>query len=134
MAQYTGEALIVSFKGTTITTRFRSLKVSDEADMVDQSAGNDTNKGYLPRLLDGDAQLEVLDVAGGTAATDVSILCVPGASGTLIWQPEGTATGKPKHTVATALVKTQEVEYPYDDVAKLTISFQFGAAHVRASN
>src|SRR5690348_16439437 len=103
MTQYTGSALVVTFAGTIISTRQRSLKTKKESDMADQTAGADTSKSYLPTLKDGDAELEVLDQAGGTAATDVYNLCEPGSSGTLLWQPEGTATGKPKHTVATAI-------------------------------
>lgn len=134
MTQYTGSALVVTFAGTVISTRQRSLKTKAESDLAEQTAGNDTVKSYLPTLKDGDAELEVLDVTGGTAATDVYNLCAPGTSGTLIWQPEGTATGKPKHTVATAIVKSRETEYPYSDVVKMTIAFQFSAAQADASN
>lgn len=134
MAQYTGGALVVTFKGTSIATRFKSFKSKAETDLAEQTAGNDTNKSYLPTDMDGDAELEVLDVAGGTAATDDYNLCAPQASGTLVWQPEGTATGKPKHTVASAIVKSRELEYPRADVVKMTISFQFSAAQADSSN
>lgn len=124
MAQYTGTALLVKFKGTTVSTRYRSFKTKEEIDMPDQSAGTDVNKTYLTALKDGDGKLEVLDVAGGTAATDLYNLCVPGAEGTLEWAPEGTATGKPRHYV-NAISKTREKDFPFDDVVQTNIEFKF---------
>lgn len=127
MAQYTGSALSVSFKGTVISTRFVSFEPSEEVELADQTAGADTNKTYLTTLKDGEASLEVLDVAGGTAATALWNLCVLGAEGTLQWGPEGTASNKPKHW-ANAIVKSREKSMPYEDVVKATITFQFSGA------
>jgi len=124
MAQYTGSALVVAFKGTTVSGRQRTLDTGEEMDLVDQSAGSDVAKTYLSTLEDGDAKLEVLDQRDGTAATALWNLCDKGAEGTLQFQPEGTATNKPKHFV-NAIVKKRDREFPYDDVVKATITFQF---------
>lgn len=127
MAQYTGTDLLITFKGTTVSTRFRGFKTKEEKDLVDQSAGNDTAKTYLTALEDGDAQMETLDVRDGTAALAVWNLCDKGAEGTLQWQPEGTATGKPKHWV-NAIVKSRDRDFPYDDSVKANFTFQFSGA------
>lgn len=127
MAQYTGSALVVQFKGTIVSTRYKSFKTKEDIDLSDQSAGADTNKTYLTALKDGDAALNALDVAGGTAATAVYNLCVPGAEGTLEWAPEGTATGKPRHYV-NALAKKREKNHPFDDVVELDVDFQYSGA------
>ena len=124
MSQYTGKNLIVQFKGTTISSRFLAFNDDEEIDLVNQSAGSDVAKTYLTALEDGDAKMEALNEADGTAATSVWNLCDKGAEGTLQWQPEGTATSKPKHFV-NAIVKARGGELPYDDVGKATISFQF---------
>lgn len=124
MAQYTGSALVLQFKGTIISTKFRSLNTKEEKDLVDQSAGNDVAKTYLGALEDGDASLEFLDVAGGTAATALWNLCDKGAEGTLEWGPEGTATTRPRHYV-NAIVKNRERDFPYDNVVEGKIAFQF---------
>lgn len=124
MAQYTGSALYLAFKGTVISTRYRSLKTKEEIDLEDQSAGNDVAKTYLTTLEDGDAALDFLDVAGGTAATALWNLCDKGAEGTLEWGPEGTATNKPKHTV-NAIVKSREKTEDYDKPVEGSITFQF---------
>lgn len=124
MAQFTGSALVVKFKGTTVSSRFRVFTTKEEIDLEDQSAGNDVAKSYLTALEDGDAKLEVLNERDGTAATAVWNLLDKGAEGTLDWQPEGTATNDPRHWV-NAIVKTREREFPYEKVVKATFTFQF---------
>lgn len=124
MAEYTGNDLYLSFKGTAIHADFREFSASEEIDLVDASAGADVAKTYLTALEDGTASLTLLDQTGGTAATAMWQLMDKGTSGTLIWAPEGTATGKPKHTVV-AIVSSRERKVPYDDVVELTFEFQF---------
>lgn len=124
MAQYTGKDLAVWFKGTAIGTRYRTLKTNEEVGLVDQSAGNDVARTFLTELEDGDAALEVVDVAGGTAATALWNLCDKGAEGTLEWAPEGSAQTKPRHYV-NAIVQKREKESPYNNVVRATITFKF---------
>jgi hypothetical protein len=54
-------------------------------------------------------------------------VCDKGASGTLIWAPEGTAAGKPKHQVV-AIVKNRSRSMPYDDIVEGKVEFQFSGA------
>ncbi|MCC7210133.1 MAG: hypothetical protein IT323_22710 [Anaerolineae bacterium] len=124
MAEYTGTAMYMTFAGTTIHADYREFSASEEIDLVDASAGADVAKTYLTALEDGTASLTLLDQTGGTAATAMWQLMDKGTSGTLIWAPEGTATGKPKHTVV-AIVSSRERKVPYDDVVELTFEFQF---------
>lgn len=124
MAQYTGSALVVQFKGIVLSTRYRKLNTKEEKDLDDQSAGADVAKTYLTTLEDGDAKLEFLDVAGGTAAAALWNTCDKGAEGTLEWGPEGTANAKPRHYV-NAIVKTRERDFPYDKTVEGTITYQF---------
>ena len=133
MAQYTGSGLVVMFKGTAISARYQSFSTSEEVDLKEQSAGADVAKTYLAGLEDGDGKLEVLNERGGTAASAVWNLCDKGAEGTLQWQPEGTAVGVPKHTV-NAIVKSRERDFPFDDVVKASISFQFSGAVTDTTN
>lgn len=133
MAQYTGSALVVKFKGTTISGRQRTLTAKEEIGLVDQSAGADVAKTYLTELEDGDAKLEVLDQRDGTAATALWNLCDKGAEGTLDWQPEGAGSNDPRHYV-NAIVKNREREFPYNDVVKATITFQFSGVVTDTTN
>ena len=124
MAEYTGTAMYMTFAGTVISTDFRTFKTSESIDLVDASAGADVAKTYVNALEDGTASLELVDQTGGTAATAMWQLMDKGASGTLIWAPEGTATGKPKHTVV-AIVSSRDRNTPYNDLAVLSFEFQF---------
>lgn len=133
MAQYTGSALIVMFKGTAISARYQSFSTNEEVDLKDQSAGADVARTYLKSLEDGDAKLEVLNEADGTAASAVWLLCDKGEEGTLQWQPQGTATGKPKQWV-NAIVKSRARDFPFDDVVKASIAFQFSGVVTDTAN
>lgn len=124
MAEYTGKNLYVEFASTNVSGDQRTLTASEEMDLVDASAGADVAKSYLTALEDGTAKYEVLDQTGGTAASALWQVLDKGATGTLIWAPEGTATNKPKHAVL-AFVKSREREMPYDDVVVLNFEFQF---------
>ena len=127
MADMTGSALYVSFKGTAITADFREWEDSGEMGLADATAGADTFKTYLTTQLDGTAKFTGL-YQGGTASTDIYNLLAEGASGTLIIGVEGTASGKPKKTINTAIVKSRSRKVPYDDVVEVNAEFQFSAA------
>lgn len=124
MAEYVGSSLYLKFGTTELQGDFRSLSVTETIDIVDASAGSDTHRTHLGTLESGQASVELVDQAVGTAvwaAVDI------GTSGTLEWGPEGTATGKPKHTV-TAIVTNRAKEIPYDDIVTLTVDFEFSDA------
>jgi hypothetical protein len=127
MTGYTGTALYLAFKGTALNADYRSFDDGQEIDLVDASAGADANKTYLTALKDGTADGEFADQTGGTAATALYNLCVPGAEGTLEWGPEGTATNKPRHYV-NAIVKSRKKGHPYNEHVMVTISWQFSGA------
>lgn len=124
MAEYTGNDLYLTFAGTAIHADFRTFSTSEQIDLVDASAGADVAKTYLTALEDGTASLTLLDQTGGTAATAMWQLMDKGAEGSLIWGPEGTATGKPKHYV-NAIVSSRDRSMPYDNVVELSFEFQF---------
>lgn len=124
MAEFTGSDLYATFAGTAITGEQREFSESEEMGIVDASAGNDVARTYLTTLEDGTATISVLAQTDGTAATSIWNLCDKGTGGTLIWGPEGTTSGKPKHTVL-AIVTSRARSLPYADVADMTFNFQF---------
>jgi hypothetical protein len=128
MAEFTGSNLAVYFKGTLISGNQREFSNKREMGLVDASAGADAARSYLTTLKDGTAKMVTLLQTSATATTDVPVLCVEGATGTLEWAPEGSASGKVRHYVSSAFVKSQETKSPYDDVTELSLEFQFSAA------
>lgn len=133
MTKYTGSALVVKFKGTNLEGEFISFETGEEIDLVDQSAGNDVAKTYLTALEDGDASLELLNQTGATGGTAEWAVVDKGQEGTLDWQPEGTASGKPRHWV-NAIVKDRKRSFPFDDVVKLNVNFQFSGVVTDTTN
>lgn len=121
MPEYTGSGLYVAFAGTVFSTRFRSFDADETQALVAKDAGADGAMTYLNTLADGKGTLEVLAEAAGTALWAAG---VKGASGTLIWGDEGTAAGKPKHSVP-AIVARRRRNTVYNDIVKLTFDFQF---------
>jgi|RifCSPhighO2_12_1023870.scaffolds.fasta_scaffold12849_11 hypothetical protein len=126
MPEYTGKNLYVSFAGTVVSSRFRSFDNDETMAMVDKSAGADGAMTYLNTLEDGKATLEVLDLEQGTA---LWAALVKGAAGTLIWGDEGSAAGKPKHTVP-ALVARRRKTTVYNEVVKGNFDFQYNGTVV----
>jgi hypothetical protein len=124
MADYVGSSSYIKFGSTVLSSDFRTFDPTEETGLVDSSAGADTNKTYLATLKDGTASLSMLDQTSGSALWTA---VAPGTSGTLEWGPEGTASGKAKHTVV-ALVKSRKRSEPYEGIVTLDVSFQFSGA------
>lgn len=128
MVHFTGANLYVSFKGTAISGDQTSYNDDEEMGMVDTSAGADAARTYLNTLLDGTAKVTAYFDTTATAATDPYNLCAPGAEGTLIVGPEGTAAGKPKKTLSSVRVKKRSRKIPYDDNVEMDLEFQYSSA------
>ena len=124
MTRYTGAGLYMSFKGTTLQTDFLELTVDREMGMVEATAGADAHETYLNTYKKGSFKVSLADEAGGTAATAYKNLMVEGASGTFIYGEEGTASGKPKHTINAANVKKLSQKIPFAGRVELEIEFQ----------
>lgn len=137
---YTGKNLDVKFIGTggtiTLTGNQTAFTHAETIDMVEQTAGADTAKTYVPTVKDSRQTFAALFQSGtntgGTATINDTNIAV-GMEGTLIWSPEGTATGKPKFTVP-AIPTSISYDTPYADTVKISIDFQGNGAVVKASN
>jgi len=123
-AGVTGTNYYLKFGATTLSTNYRSASISDNMGLVDQSAGSDTGTTYLTTLRDGSMSATIKHKAGDTA---VWAALAPGTSGTLEWGEEGTASGKPKHTVL-ALVQSRQQSATYNDLVVVDLTFQFNSA------
>jgi len=117
----TGTGMYLKFVSTVLSTNYRSYSTSDKMGLVDQSAGNDSGSTYLTTLRDGSMQTSVKHKAGDTA---VWAAMAPGTEGTLEWGEEGTAAGKPKHTV-NAYVQSRQQAANYNDLIIVDLQFQF---------
>lgn len=125
MVEYVGgTAGFLKFGSTVLSADFRNFDSEEEAGLADASAGNDANRSYLVTLKDGKATIELVAQAGGTA---LWAALAAGTRGTLEWGDEGTAVGKPRHTVE-AVVQKRSRQIPYDDIVVYSADFQYSGA------
>lgn len=128
MAQYIGKNTVVTFASTTLNTLYRSVSEEQSVDLVDKSAFDDAHKSYLAALRDTKIGIEFL--VDGTSAWAA---CAPGTEGTIVYSPEGTASGKPKYT-AVGIVATRSRENPYNELVTASVDFQLQAAWTEGTN
>jgi len=129
MAEFiSGPTMVMTWSGTagsvSLAGDYRTCTWSPSIDYVDASAGSDTQHGRLTALKDATAAVTVVAQAAGTAI--VAALAV-GTAGTLVIQPEGTATNKRKITFP-CYCDGAVTDFPYADVAVMSIGFTAGGA------
>lgn len=118
------------FLGTVeISGQGRSFEVSQSADEIDATTYGSEDKEYIVGMVERDSSLEVLD---DTTSATIRNATKPGQSGPLKWFPQGSAVGKPSFLVGTALVREQNMSYPYDDVVLLSCTIRLSGPVVES--
>jgi hypothetical protein len=102
---------------------YRTFTYTPSADLVETTAGTDTNKGYLASQKDGKASIAWLDQAGTLSNIGMN----EGAIGTLIWGPEGSGTSKPKYSMP-AISGGLARSYGYNALSEYSCDFQQNGA------
>ena len=98
---------------------YRTCAFNPSITYEDVSAGSDTQIGRLTTLKDATASIELLIQTSGTA---IAAAMQPGQAGTLVIQPEGTATNKRKITLP-SYCDGATPTFPYANVAVITCGF-----------
>jgi hypothetical protein len=98
---------------------YRTVDWSPSVAYADVTAGSDTQTARIATIKDATASIELLVQTSGTA---IAAALAPGQAGTLVIQPEGTATNKRKITFP-AYSDGAKVTLPYADVAVISCSF-----------
>jgi hypothetical protein len=104
----------------TLSADYTAFNEDYEQETADMSAGNDGMRGFKATLKNWSASIEFFYT--GTAGTATAARLQPGDTGTLLWGPLGSATGKPKWGIA-ALVAKRSRPIPFDDGIKVTVEF-----------
>lgn len=119
----TGQTAVITWNSSAgtilLAADHRTVSWNPSIAYEDVSAGSDTQIGRLPTLKDATAKVDLVQQTGGTA---LLAAVQPGQAGTLIIQPEGTATNKRKITFP-AYCDGAVGEMPYANVATLSIGF-----------
>ena len=123
MAVFSGKGLVVKFGSDTLT-HVRSASVTSAINMVDITAAADTFRGQLTTVTSFEATVEMLyDDTTDLFDTELA----PGASQTLIVNPEGIASGGIKIS-GTAFVTGVQFSAPYDGLVVASVSFSGNSA------
>lgn len=110
-----------TYSGGTIALAadYRSATWSPSVAYEEVSAGSDTQVGRITALKDATASIELVLQTAGTA---IQTALQPGVAGTLVIQPEGTATNKRKITFPSYCDGAQ-ASFPYANVAVISCGF-----------
>ena len=130
MAKYTGKDMLVKFGTLDISGQGRNLEVSQSADEIDVTTYGSDDKEFIVGMIERDASLEVLD---DSSSSTIRTALKPGSTNSLVWFPIGTASGNPKFSVATAVVKEQNLSYPYDDAVLMSTNVRLSGAVVEGT-
>mgnify|MGYP001562521291 CR=1 FL=1 len=126
----TGQNVFLSLAGVDLSPDFTKVSIKDEANMIDVTAADETFHYYLTTLRDGSLDLECFYDG---ATTTVWNAVAPGTAGTLIVGPKGTASGNPKWTWTRALLKSRNVDMPFNDSVTVKATMQFSSLVTEAT-
>lgn len=134
MAAFSGSAMYLAwvYTGGTVllNTDFRQFDWTPSLALIESTAGADTFREYISGIGEGgDISLSCVMQSAGTALITA---LARGNSGTILYGPEGTATGKPKSTIP-AISKGPAYSQPYDDVVEFKLSWQQSAAETNTT-
>ena len=113
--------MVVKFGTLNVSGQGRNLEVNQSADEVDVTAYGSTDKEFILAKTEREATLEVLD---DSASSVVRKALAVGSIGSLSWFPVGTTSGNPLLQCATALVREQNLSYPYDDAVTCSVTIR----------
>ena len=96
MASYADNDIYLSIGGTVVHSYFKSVTLSPSAATVDVTRGSGTD--HTERAVGlKDTSISIQIGYDTSNATTIMQLFAPGTTATVIYGPEGSAAGKPKH-------------------------------------
>ena len=125
MAKYTGKDMAVKFGTVSVAGQGRQLEISQSADEIDVTTYGSGDKEFITGLVERSGTLEILD---DSASSEVRGAFAPGSANSPTWYPQGTASGKPKFSVGTAVVTGADNSFPYDDAVVISVTMRLSGA------
>lgn len=133
MAEFTGKDLkmdwIWSGGTTSLNADYRTVAWNPSIAYADISAGSDTHVGRLPALKDATAAVTLVDSSG----TAIYAGLASGVAGTLIIQPEGTASNKRKITFP-CYSDGPVASFTYNDTTTTSVNFTGNGSYTDGVN
>lgn len=124
MARFSGRSMYLTFSTSTITN-LRSVDIEEQAAEIDASAAGDTRETYVAGLIGSSLSAERV---GDDADTTLYNAVAPQSTGTIIFGPAGTASGKRKYTWGDTVSLQRNEATPYDGVNTMSLNFRLNVA------
>lgn len=121
MPNFRGKNVVVLFNAVNISGDGRSVSYTEKSDVLDDSKYGQDARTKQGGLLDGSGSFDGMDKTGDWSAAWEAMQ--PGDSATMQIRPEGTGAGL-REVSFTALISERGVEYPYDQLATVKMSFE----------
>lgn len=118
----TGADYYIAFKGVDITPRYRRFDPGLREETADVTAGGDQVRLYAPTLRVVNPRLTGIYDSGTAIGTAILAALTEGGEGTLLWGPEGTATGRPKWGIL-ARVTRFNIPAEYDGETEIEVEW-----------
>lgn len=133
MAEFTGKDLVLKwvYSGGTVSLNadYRTVSWNPTTAYADTTAGADTHVQRLATLKDATASVTLVD----SSSTAIYGGLDAGVAGTLIIQPEGTATGKRIITFP-SFCDGAVPSYTYNDTTTISVNFTGNGAYTDSTN
>lgn len=112
--------MYIAWNGVEITDDYLNLSWDSSAELIEKTAGTETDKSYIVGRRDNTVTLSMAD-SGTTPITGTTVasrIMYAGNSGTLEWAPEGTAADQRKYQ---AIFAVESVSTPYESLRSLAM-------------
>lgn len=134
MSEYAGSVMYLGwvYSGGTVTFHadYRTFSWAPTLNWIDATAGSDPFEHLLPSFgVGSEFGADCLLQAGGTA---VLIALARGTGGTVVYGPEGTASGKIKYSIP-ATASGPQFNQSYNDVSMFRANWRQTAVEARAA-
>jgi hypothetical protein len=121
MAVLIGANIYLEYQGVSLVGDERKFDPGLQWDTTEASAGGDAVRVYTKTLLKVEPKLTLIVDTNASGIAQRAVLKL-GATGNLIWGPEGNAAGKPKWGVV-ADIKKSTPSFQYDKEQELEVEF-----------
>ena len=122
MTKYTGNGMALDWDGDAITD-IVSVEINEGAATYDTTVVGESAETHLPGKTNGQCTLNLLDGADGT----IFSYFVPGTSRSVVFYPQGNASGKPKRTFM-ATVTGRQRPVSHNAATPVTVTLQINGA------
>jgi hypothetical protein len=138
MASFVGSSLVVLWvqasATTSLTGDYRTFNYAPSIELLEETAGADTAKQYVPYMKDGritfTSLLQATSAVGGTVMTST---LTEGNIGTIKFSPEGTAAGKSLYTIP-AISMGAALNIQYNNFTEVSVEWQQNGPRVEGTN